>query len=102
MFVRDARIESQGSSQRTSGGYTALSLIGSPSIAWRRDQTTLKASHNVVHKQPLFKLDYGGHSKEFTNNVAVFGGCGARFRQKSTLEDAIGSHACSLEALTCV
>jgi hypothetical protein len=24
------------------------------------------------------------------------------FRQKFTLEDAIGSHACSLEALTCV
>jgi hypothetical protein len=29
-------------------------------------------------------------------------GCGARFRQKSTLDDAIGSHACSLEALPCV
>jgi hypothetical protein len=27
---------------------------------------------------------------------------GARFRQKLTLEDAIGSHACSLEALACV
>jgi hypothetical protein len=27
---------------------------------------------------------------------------GARFRQKFTLEDAIGSHACSLEALVCV
>jgi PHD/YefM family antitoxin component YafN of YafNO toxin-antitoxin module len=26
----------------------------------------------------------------------------ARFRQKFTLEDASGSHACSLEALTCV
>jgi hypothetical protein len=29
-------------------------------------------------------------------------GCGARFRQAFTLEDAIGSHACSLEALACV
>jgi hypothetical protein len=27
---------------------------------------------------------------------------GARFRQRFTLADAIGSHVCSLEALTCV
>jgi hypothetical protein len=27
---------------------------------------------------------------------------GARFRQKFTLEDAIGSHYCSLEALACM
>ena len=27
---------------------------------------------------------------------------GARFRQKFTLEDAIGPHACSLEASRCV
>jgi exportin-1 len=29
-------------------------------------------------------------------------GYGALFRKKSTLEDAIGSHACSLEALACL
>jgi aldehyde dehydrogenase (NAD+) len=33
-------------------------------------------------------------------SVLEKGGYGARFRQKFTLEDAIGSHACSLEANT--
>jgi hypothetical protein len=38
-------------------------------------------------------------SKQGNGDMAVYG---ARFRQKFTLEDAIGSHACSLEALACV
>jgi hypothetical protein len=48
--------------------------------------------------------------RDLTMGSAVLGlalsGCGCCtvrvFRQESTLEDAIGSHACSLEALTCV
>lgn len=36
----------------------------------------LNVSSNVVYKQPLFKVDYGGHSKHFSNNVALYGaGC---------------------------
>ena len=34
----------------------------------------LNVSRNVVYKQPLFKLDYGGHSKQFSDNVALYGG----------------------------
>ena len=31
----------------------------------------------TVHrwKQPLFKLDYGGHSKQYSGNMALGGGC---------------------------
>jgi hypothetical protein len=35
-----------------------------------------------------------------TGLIALWDWYGARFRQKFTLEDAIGSHACSLEANT--
>jgi hypothetical protein len=35
-------------------------------------------------------------------NGSVLPGTVRVFRQKFTLEDAIGSHACSLEALACV
>jgi hypothetical protein len=37
-----------------------------------------------------------------TFDIELFLGAGRVFRQKITIEDAIGSHACSLEALTCV
>jgi hypothetical protein len=42
-------------------------------------------------------------SVEIISNLRTDGPlCGARFRHKFTLEDAIGSHACSLEALACM
>jgi hypothetical protein len=46
----------------------------------------------------LVKMNVNGFPG-FLEDLDVYG---ARFRQKSTLDDAIGSHACSLEALACV
>jgi hypothetical protein len=56
-----------------------------------------------------YPLEVGGFSKELKRNDLLYyeavtksNGPVRVFRQKFTLEDAIGSHACSLEALTCV
>ena len=37
---------------------------------------TSSCSSNVIVNQPLFKTDFAGHSKTFTNNVALYGACG--------------------------
>jgi acyl-CoA hydrolase len=64
--------------------------------------TELKYSHmfmprNLNHAGTIF----GGDLIEWMEGCARH--CTVRvFRQKSSLEDAIGSHACSLEALACV
>jgi hypothetical protein len=70
-----------------------------------------------VHGMNEPGIDGGGLFREFLTSVLMEGFNpetgffrespehrlhGARFRQKFTLEDAIGSHACSLEALACV
>ena len=35
------------------------------------------AVSNVIMKQPLFKTDFGGHTKNYQRNVEIFGGgCG--------------------------
>ena len=52
-----------------------LFFSGSPfSIDTDDGSDWLNVSANVVYKQPLFKLDYGGHSKQYTNNLALYGG----------------------------
>jgi parallel beta-helix repeat protein len=46
---------------------------------------------------------YGGDRMTLTPSHHFVNNCTVRFfRQKFTLEDAIGSHACSLEGLPCV
>jgi hypothetical protein len=64
---------------------------------------TLKAGPVVIDPALADAILYAGYGgEEAGNGVAdvIFGvvspSYGARFRQKSTLEDAIGSHACSL------
>jgi hypothetical protein len=38
----------------------------------------VNASSNVIYKQPLWKTDFGGHTKSYSNNVEIMGGgCGA-------------------------
>ena len=37
----------------------------------------VNSTANVIFKQPLFKTDFGGHTKAFERNVEIFGGsCG--------------------------
>jgi hypothetical protein len=37
----------------------------------------VNATSNVVFKQPLFKTDFGGHTKAYSKNVEIYGGgCG--------------------------
>jgi hypothetical protein len=59
-------------------------------VHWKAATTT----HRIVDN---------GAVRVFTIDSAALGlaelGCGTSFRQKFTLEDAIGSHACLLEAL---
>jgi hypothetical protein len=33
----------------------------------------VNATANVIYKQPLFKTDYGGHTKAYLKNVAICG-----------------------------
>ena len=38
----------------------------------------VNASSNVVYRQPLWKTDFGGHTKSYSYNVEIMGGgCGA-------------------------
>jgi hypothetical protein len=53
--------------------------------------TTLMTSHNTEGTIHCVRTFYSAKSGTSTSTVRVF-------RQKCTLEDAIGSHACSLEA----
>lgn len=37
----------------------------------------VNATANVIFKQPLFKTDFGGHTKAYAKNVEIYGGgCG--------------------------
>ena len=37
----------------------------------------VNATANVIFKQPLFKTDFGGHTKAYSRNVEIYGGgCG--------------------------
>ena len=51
---------------------------GSPfSIDTDDGSDMVNATSNVIFKQPLFKTDFGGHTKAFDKNVEIFGGsCG--------------------------
>lgn len=51
---------------------------GSPySIDTDDGSDMVQAISNVIMKQPLFKTDYGGHTKDYRKNVEIFGGgCG--------------------------
>jgi len=63
--------------QATSHLTSNFFFSGSPFAIDTDDGTSwLNASSNVVYKQPLFKVDYGGHSKMYTGNVVLFSSCG--------------------------
>jgi hypothetical protein len=53
-------------------------FTGSPfSIDTDDGSDMVNATGNVIHKQPLFKTDYGGHTKAYARNVEIYGGgCG--------------------------
>jgi hypothetical protein len=56
---------------------------------------------------PIFGEDFDPRDLDAAGNIVGwqwrhFGGTVRVFRHNCALEDAIGSHACSLEALTCV
>ena len=55
-----------------------LFFSGSPFAIDTDDGSDMvNATSNVIFKQPLFKTDFGGHTKAFDQNVEIFGGgCG--------------------------
>jgi hypothetical protein len=65
-----------------------------PSLSTPRASVALCEHDAVVYA-------FGGHNADgIVNTMELL--YGARLRQRFTLEDAIGSHACSLEARSCV
>ena len=53
-------------------------FTGSPySIDTDDGSDMVNATANVIYKQPLFKTDFGGHTKAYSKNVEIYGGgCG--------------------------
>jgi hypothetical protein len=53
-------------------------FTGSPySIDTDDGSDMVNATANVIFKQPLFKTDFGGHTKAYSKNVEIYGGgCG--------------------------
>jgi hypothetical protein len=77
------------------------SLVGNLAIATAKFYVYLRSGHQAMFSEAVHTLvDVGNQAILAYGLREAAQAHGARFRQKFTLEDAIGSHACSLEANT--